>query len=288
MKRVLIPTDFSENSIKNCEYAASIIGSDHAEILLFHILPDMLMVPDSSFPAGIDSNALLNSDYLNVLKEQSIINMQKLEKQLIKFVSTKEFGNISINTSISSGDAEWEIMDACKQFAPDVIVMGTRGSGNKGFLEGSMAEKIMSKANIPVIAVPENCSCKIPDKILYATNFNENDYRKLVLLFKLFEKLDIVIYVTHFNIDGKQESGNEKMNELKLAFKEERSKGKIFFNIINSLNKEASLGLFCQEYDIDMIAFISHRTNIFQNLFSHKIHKKDFFKLNLPMTALHD
>jgi nucleotide-binding universal stress UspA family protein len=288
MKRVLIPTDFSGNSISVCKYAASIIGSGSAEILLFYILPDMLMVPDSSFPAGIDSNALLNSDYLNVLKEQAVSNMQQLEKQLLKFVKDKGFSNISISTGIGSGDAEWEIMDACEHFAPDVIVMGTRGSGNKGFLEGSMAGKIMSKANIPVIAVPDECSCRVPGKILYATNFNENDYRKLVLLFKLFEKLDVVIYVTHFNIDGKQEQGNEKMNELKLAFKEERSKGKIFFNIINSLNKDASLGLFCQEFEIDMIAFISHRTNIFKNLFSHKIHKKDFFKLNLPMTALHD
>ena len=288
MKRVLIPADFSENSINVCKYAANIIGSDSAEILLFHILPDMLMVPDSSFPAGIDSNALLNSNYLNVLKEQATSNMQKLEEQLLKFLKSKGFLNIKINTSIGSGDAEWEIMDACDQFAPDVIVMGTRGSGNKGFLEGSMAEKIMSKANIPVIAVPENCSCKVPGNILYTTNFNENDYRKLVLLFKLFEKLDVVIYVTHFNIDGKRQTGNEKMNELKLAFKEERSKGKIFFSIINSLNKEASLGLFCQEFEIEMIAFISHRTNIFMNLFSHKIHKKDFFKLNLPMTALHD
>jgi len=288
MKRVLIPTDFSENSINICEYAASIIGNDNAEMLLFHILPDMLMVPDSSFPAGIDSNALLNSNYLNVLNEQAKISMQNLKDHLLKFVITKGFENISINSTISSGDAEWEIMDACEQFTPDVIIMGTRGSGNKGFLEGSMAEKIMSKANIPVIAVPENCSCKVPGKILYATNFGENDYRKLVLLFKLFEKQDIVIYVTHFNIDGKHEMGNAKMSELKRAFAEERSKGKIFFNIINSLDKDTSLGLFCQEYQIEMIAFISHKTNIFQNLFSHKIHKKDFFKLNLPMTALHD
>lgn len=264
------------------------IGNEKSEIQLFHILPDSIMIPDSSFPAGIDSDAFLNSEYLETLRVQAIANMTKLKAQTIDYIVKKGLENISINTIVNNGDAEWEIMNACKESKPNMIYMGTRGSGNKGFLEGSMAKKIMSKAKIPVIAVPEDCNCSISKNLLYATNFNEADYTKINLLFKLFKSIDINIHVTHFDIDGEQGSGNEKLDRLKQAFKEESSNGKVFFNIITGVDKSLSLKTFCEEYNIDMISFISHQTNIFQNLFSYKIHKKDFFKLNLPMLAMHE
>lgn len=288
MKRILIPTDFSDNSIKVCEYAINIIGNTKADIELFHILPDSIMIPDSSFPAGIDTDAFLNSEYLENLKEQAQKNMTKLKAEMLELIAIKGIGNIKVSTVIGSGDAEWEIMNACNKFTPEIIIMGTRGSGNKGFLEGSMADKIMSKVDIPVIAVPENCNCRYPKNILYATNFSERDYMKIVLLFTIFKKLDITIYVTHFDIESKSSLSISKLDNIKGSFKKERSQGKIFFNIIDGNDKSVSLKTFCKEYDIDMISFISHKTNIFKSLFTRKIHKKDFFKLNLPMLAMHE
>lgn len=288
MERILIPTDFSENSNRVCEYAVHIIGNEKAEIELFHILPDSVMIPDSSFPAGIDTDAFLNSEYLESLKEQAQINMAKLKSETLDYIVKLGIGKIKINTNITSGDAEWEIRNSCERFSPEIIIMGTRGSGNKGFLEGSMAEKIMSKVNIPVIAVPEECDFNIPKNILYATNFCERDYMKIMLLFTIFKNLNTTIFVTHFDIDDKDETKFDKMDNLKESFRDERIAGEIFFHIIDGSDKSLSLKAFCEEYNIDMISFISHKTNIFRSLFSNKIHKKDFFKLNLPMLALHE
>jgi nucleotide-binding universal stress UspA family protein len=288
MKRILIPTDFSDNSKKVCEYAVNMIGTEPAEIELFHILPDSIMMPDSSFPAGIDTDAFLNSEYLDELRRQSQINMAKLKAETLDYIVRKGIGKIKINTNISSGDAEWEIRDACEKFSPEIIVMGTRGSGNKGFLEGSMAEKIMSKVNIPVIAVPENSGNALPKNILYATNFCERDYMKIMLLFTIFKNLDITIFVTHFAFGNDDKTKSTALNNLENSFKEKSSNNKINFNLIDTNDKSVSIRAFCEEYNIDMISFISHKSNIFKNLFSNKIHKKDFFKLNMPMLAMHD
>lgn len=288
MRRILIPTDFSDSSIKVCEYAVNIIGDAKADIQLFHILPDSVMIPDSSFPAGIDTDAFLNSEYLVNLKEQAQKNIAMLKSQALNYIVESGITNIKISTVIKSGDAEWEIMEACNKFAPEIIIMGTRGSGNKGFLEGSMAEKIMSKVNVPVIAVPNNYGTNNPKNILYATNFSERDYMKILLLFALFKKLDITIYVTHFDLENKDNTAISKLSKLKDSFQVERSEGKIYFNIIDSDDKSVSLKAFCEEYSINMISFISHKSNIFKNLFSRKIHKKDFFKLNIPLLAMHE
>jgi len=288
MKRILVPTDFSETSVKVCEYAVNILGSEEAVINLFHILPDSVMVPDSSFPAGMDTDAFLNGEYLSGLKDQAAINIAKLKSEVLDYMLKQGYGNIKIETFIRSGDSEWEIMEICTSLRPDMVVMGTRGSGNKGFLEGSMAEKIMSKVNIPVIAVPNDSNYSIPSNIMYATSFNEKDFMKIKLLFRLFINLEVTIYVTHFEINDKKQISTEKITDLSQAFEDERSKGKIFFNCIDSEDKSVSLRTFCEEYNIDMISFISHKSNIFKNLFTSKIHKKDIFKQNLPMLAVHE
>jgi hypothetical protein len=246
------------------------------------------MIPDSSFPAGIDSDAFLNSEYLDNLRETADKNML----ELLEFVNLQleyvKFTDVKVSTSILSGDAEWEIVNICKSFSPTFVIMGTKGHGNKSLLQGSMAKKIMKQVKFPVIAVPEKSKILIPDNILYATNFSKLDYPKIILIFTLFKKLNITIYVTHFNIDDDINTAQNKMDSLKQAFKTERNEGKIHFNIIDSKNKNLSLSTFCDQYEIDTISFISYKSNIFHYLFNNEIHKKDFFMLNMPMLALHE
>jgi nucleotide-binding universal stress UspA family protein len=288
MLRILIPVDFSDYSTSVCKYAVNLINTDNTELHIFHILPDGVMVPDSSFPAGIDSDAFLNKEYMEQLRLLADKNMTKIQDFTKALARKSRFKNISITSSIISGDAEWEIMNICTKFTPKVLVMGTKGLGNKGFMQGSMAKNIMNKVHIPVIAVPETCNHNKPGNIMYATNFSDKDYMKIRLLFTLFKNLDIKLFVTHFDIIGNDNTVNKKIDNLQEAFQFERSKGKIYFNIIDSNDKDISLRTFCEEYEIDMISFISYKSSIFHNLFSNEIHKKDFFKLSLPMLALHE
>jgi len=288
MLKILIPVDFSENTKNVCKYAVNLINTENTELHIFHILPDGVMVPDSSFPAGIDSDAFLNSEYLEILKQTANENMDKLLDFIKQQVKNSKYPNIRISNSILSGDAEWEIVNICESIDPTFVIMGTQGHGNKSFLQGSMAKKIMKEVKVPVIAVPEKSKISIPKNILYATNFSELDYPKIILIFTLFKYLDITIYVTHFNTDNDFKTAQSKMENLKEAFKAKRSDGKIYFNIIDSKNKSVSLSTFCDQYEIDTISFISYKSNIFHYLFNNEIHKKDLFMLDMPMLALHE
>lgn len=288
MLKILIPVDFSENTKNVCKYAVNLINTENTELHIFHILPDGVMVPDSSFPAGIDSDAFLNSEYLDIMRQTANKNMSDLLEFVKLQLKNSKYSKTRISSSILSGDAEWEIMNISESFKPTFVIMGTQGHGNKSLLQGSMAKKIMRKVKFPVIAVPEKSKISIPKNILYATNFHELDYAKIVLIFTLFKYLDITIYVTHFNIDNDFDIAQNKMDNLKQSFKTERSDGKIHFNIIDSKNKSVSLSTFCDQYEIDTISFISHKSNIFHYLFNNEIHKRDFFMLDLPMLALHE
>lgn len=288
MKRFLLPVDFSEGTMVNCKFAFYLAGSEKTEIHLFHIFPDQLMVPDSSFPAGIDSDTFLNAEFINELREQAEKNILDLSKQVKELIKKQGIENISVKHMVSAGDPEWEIQDICEKIKPELIIMGTRGEGKKGFLEGSMAEKLMSKAPVPVIAVPDSISKVRMKNVMYATNFSKRDFHQINHMINILKPMKHEFSIVHFLLSGKNDESQEEMDELKNALINKNPHEKFHFYILDAMSKEEVLREFTTKHKIDMIAFIAHKTNIFKNLFSNQIRKKDFFKLELPMLALHE
>ncbi len=286
MKTFLLPVDFSENTLTTCKHAIYLAGQEKTRLFLFHIYPDQIIVPDSSFPIGIDNDAFFNVEFIETLRKQAEENMVKLNADVLDLIKTMGYANMEVSHLVTGGDPEWEIREICKKINPDLIVMGTEGEGKKGFLEGSMAESIMTRVKIPVVAVPGSFKKDRIQQIMYATNFSNMDIASINNVFNLFEKIEIIVHVVHFQFDEKSGKNSVLLGELEQALK--KRMGKITFNLIQASDKKDVLDIFTQKYQIDMIAFLSHKRNFFQNLFAHKISKKDFFKLELPMLALHE
>ncbi len=288
MKTILLPVDFSTNTLATCKHAIYLAGQEKTKLFLFHIYPDQIIVPDSSFPVGIDNDTLFNVEFIETLRKQAEENMTSLKDEILNLIKQETYANIEVNYLVTGGDPEWEIREICEEINPELIVMGTEGEGKKGILEGSMAENIMTRAKIPVVAVPESFKKDQIQNIMYATNFSNMDIASINKVFALLKEMDIFVHVVHFQFDEKNEKSRVLMDEIEQAFNKEKITGKITFNLIRANDKTDVLEEFTQKYSIDMISFLAHKRNFFQNLFSHKISKKDFFKLDLPMLALHE
>ncbi len=283
MKTFFIPIDFSESSLNICKYAIKIAGTEATKMHICHIYPDQIMVPDSSFPAGIDNDAFLNTNVIDTLKKQSEEKMDKLVQLLKKHISSDL---IQLETLIEGGDPEWKIMEFSESLAPDIIVMGTKGKGNRGFLEGGTAKKIMNHSQIPVVVIPETAGDLSLKNIMYACDNCSNDFAKIKLLFRIFQDTDIKIFVTHLCLDKTGKEG-AFMSNLKKSFATEQNQGRIFFHVIDTEDKNSALQAFTELNEIDLIAFIAHKKNFLKKFLQNKIHKEDFFKLDIPMLAVH-
>lgn len=288
MKTILLPVDFSANTLANCKHAIYLAGDKQTRLFLFHIYPDQIIVPDSSFPVGIDTDAFFNVELITKLREQAEINIQKLKSEIQDFCQNEGHDKIEIDYLVTGGDAEWEIQEICKESSPDLIVMGTEGEGNKGILEGSIAKKLMNKLTVPILAIPKSFQQTSFKNIMYATEFSDRDAPTLRTIFELFSHLHLIVHLVHFRFDERDSDSELKIEELEQVFEKERLAGKINFNLVPATEKADVLAAFTNKYEIDMIAFLSHKKNFFQHLFSQKISKSDFFKLKLPMLALNE
>lgn len=141
IKRILIPTDFSETSVLAVEHAAFMARLFKADLYLFHTLEASETVYTIYNPAIIDEE----------FKEA-----EKIAKKLLKDLAArlkKDYG-VPINTLFTTGRAYSEIVEAVKEYAIDLVVMGTHGA--KGFNEfflGSNSYKTVTVCPCPVITV---------------------------------------------------------------------------------------------------------------------------------------
>lgn len=287
MKSILIPVDFSENTINTCRYALQFTGREKTRFLLFHIYPNQLMVADSSFPTGIDTDTFINTEYINELRDVAQENMKGLVNDFKKIVEDKGVNNATVEDMVVGGDPEYEIQQICEEIEPGMIIMGTRGAGKKGFLEGSTAEKIMNATSIPVIAVPQTYKKIRLENIMYALNFNESAYNCIEKVLNLFSHFEKELFVIHIEINERNKEEMNFMTELEEKLKSKYPGEKINFHVLNGTDKAVALNNLTEVFKIDLITFIAHKSNFFENLFSRELHKKDFFKLEIPLMALH-
>jgi nucleotide-binding universal stress UspA family protein len=143
LDRILVPTDFSENSRCALEYAAALAERFNSELHLLYVLEG---VPPNTppGPAGIFSSAGDFVDELRASVRKSLDNLAKADPLAGK------------NTVIvvRDGYAFVEIVRYAREELTDLIVISTHGrTGLAQVLMGSVAEKVVRKAACPVLTV---------------------------------------------------------------------------------------------------------------------------------------
>jgi len=145
-KKVLLCTDFSDNSYRAFEYAFGIAKRDDGVLYLLHIIPDVL---DQNYP-----------EFISSMKRENIFQAKEAlqkssEKQLDNLYLNKIKNKDNAKCIIKTGREDNEILKYAAEEKIDIIVIGTHGkTGLKHLLLGSVAEKIIRQSSIPVLVIP--------------------------------------------------------------------------------------------------------------------------------------
>ncbi len=142
LKRILVPTDFSEYSQVAVRYGCEFARRFDAELHLLHVLQDIVALvpePGLTFPPP--------GDYVKDLRDSAQVALEKLPGKDVD-LPTK------VVRELRDGPAFVEIIRYAKANKIDLIVLGTHGrSGLAHMLMGSVAERVVRKASCPVLSV---------------------------------------------------------------------------------------------------------------------------------------
>lgn len=273
MKNILMPIDFSTNSLNAARYGAALASFTNGKIILFHSYD----IPVKA----IDTFGYISDDeYLEVE------NKELLEDIAIDLM--KAHPKLSIQWTATAGNLADNIKKLVDEMKIDLVVMGTKGaSGLKEIFMGSNASNIIENVDCPVLAIPENVSFTPLKKIFYATDFHIEDFssiKKLCSLSNIFKAEVIVGHISNGDSKEKDLELLEWFMELagpKICCGDVRftiHENKDFFNGINQVINEES---------IDLISVSTIKKTFFYKIFGVNHTKTLSCHLQVPLLAFH-
>ncbi len=286
MKKILVAVDFSDDTTLISRYAIELSRHESSEICLLHSYFDRMLLTESTFPGSIEAESMINEKLLIESNQLARENMEKMQESIREMAIAEGIEEFTISMQLVGGEPSLEIREFCDDFMPDIIVMGTRGAGRKGFLEGSVSKKVMNNSDIPVLAIPNLDKFRGFHNILYLSNFDEYDPRALAGLLDIFRYFNVTTRVLHLVSDSRIEEAKEEMDDLRRYFLEEEDKGMIQFIIREKKDYGEDVLQFTQEHGIDLISFIPHRHHFLEGFFRSVMTKKDLYEANIPLLAI--
>ncbi len=142
-KKILLCTDFSENSHWAFTYALNLAKTFKSKLLILHVTPE---------PVHPDQLSIyLPQEKLEELKASQ---KKELDKDLKTHYLQKMKGFKNYEVIFQEGEPFLEIIQMARKESVDLIVMGTHGrTGLDHILFGSTAEKVVRKSPCPVLTI---------------------------------------------------------------------------------------------------------------------------------------
>ena len=142
IKRILVPTDFSEPSQDALAYAKGLASAFGSSLHVLHVLEDLA------------AHAWTTEVYVAALPGVHEEMERQATERLGELLSEEEKRKYDAKLVLRTGSAFVEVVRHAREEGIDLIVMGTHGRGAIAhMLLGSVAERVVRKAPCPVLTV---------------------------------------------------------------------------------------------------------------------------------------
>ncbi|MBX7202649.1 MAG: universal stress protein [Bacteroidia bacterium] len=142
IRKILVPTDFSETANIALDHAVNLAQMIKAEITLLHVL--------SSFSFRVNLPEVSELEESHQTRISGVVD----SKLTLLADSILDNSGVRVNIMVSSGRIRDEVVRVADEIDADLIILGTHGvSGIKEFFMGSNAFRVVMEASCPVLSV---------------------------------------------------------------------------------------------------------------------------------------
>lgn len=271
---ILCPIDFSECALNALEYAAKVGEKYKAKLIIFHVLNKK----DYQNLSSLDLGSIVQKEFL----EQKLRNLQ--EALLIESLPK---GLKSCEVVILEGAIVQSILDFSQKINANLIVVGTEGMNDfKNQVVGSRSSKMVMQSDLDILVVPRKAFFKRPRKLVYASNYVEEDkgaIKKVIQFAAFFDsEIDIVHVSSRSRLIDKA-LHKTMVEEIKPAISYE-----LVNYVLKSFRDDLALGLenYLQLAKGDILVTVSKKKDFFDQLFSKNLSRKMSYFITKPLWVI--
>ncbi|GLU45317.1 universal stress protein [Allomuricauda sp. NBRC 101325] len=280
-KRVLLPSDYSENALNAIRYAMDLYQNVRCDFYILHVFQssgytlESMRVPETGEP------------YFEAAKLKAEQGMDKLMEMIKLHPENHKHKFHTIITFNSLTEAVRNLVD---QKDIDLIIMGTKGiTESKARIFGTHTVHIMEHIkDCPVIAVPNYYRFEPPKEIVFPTDFKtafkEKEINHLKEITKLYEAKINVLHLTKDDqpiLNKKQETNKQLLQDILQG---------VDFEIHFVQAKHVAKGI--EDFVIDnggnMVVFINRKHLFFGSILSNPLVKEIGYDPQVPILELND
>lgn len=190
MHKILIPVDFSEDSLVAIRYACQMISQNerHQEVDLIHVFTS-------------HSNRYMNRQ-IDMLEDPRAKEIEKKMDQLLIDLE-REHPEIQFYRIFKEGNLFEEISKVTAEFAYDAVIMGTKGaSGLEAIFLGSNTYDVILNTKTPVLGIPKNTKEFETERVGLLCNFKDGEIEVLLNAINLIGN-DFELVLIYVNKDDR-------------------------------------------------------------------------------------
>ncbi len=268
MERIIIPIDFSGDSINALEHAIKYANNANAELRMIHVKKSLKY--DEPFQFKDFDSTLGNSieDFFEMLIEKY--------KPHIK---TK------IDYKIRVGKVYKEVCNQAKYDDSDLIISGSHGgSGFEEYWIGSNAYRIVMNAPCPVITVRNGYTVREVKKIILPIDISKGSRKKIPFTIELAK-----IFNAEIHVIGVRETDRPRVNQKLIRYSEQAKKAIESNNIVCKTdlllgdNHSDTIIEYAKKEDAQLISIMTEQAESALNIFVGKYAQQMINNSPIPM-----
>jgi len=277
MGKILVPIDFSENSIIAARYAREIAFENQDELVFLHVYTRHV---------NKYANFMVHGEHI---VDPTIKESEEQLNQLVGVVKEK-WPTLVISQLFDEGILAEVISKETARNQYKVVVMGTKGaSGLESVLIGSNTYDVIRDSQTPILAIPANATAYKKDTIALLTNFKPGELEVLKQAIPVFgSKFHLLlIHINKQEVDIK--ILDKKLTEWIDNIITETGIDDVSYTVknrshfANSAEKIANgIQTMIRDENIDIILITKSRKTFFQNLFNENIIKEMAMGIVIP------
>ncbi|MFW0739515.1 universal stress protein [Flavobacterium sp. T12S277] len=257
MKRILVPTDFSEHAEDALKVASQIAKKNNSEIIILH----MLELPSQMNDAVLGGTSI----------PETMLFMKKANEMLDQISSKPYLDGIPVTEIVKIDKPIHGITQVSKEYDIDLIIMGSHGSsGIEELLLGSNTEKVVRNSEIPVLVIKKNITNFSASDIVFASDFSEEAKKPFEKFLKLTKIFDSKIHLVTICTPNSFKPTHEVQQTID-AFVSKFDLNNYTAQIYNDTNIEKGIINFANSINADIIGMCTHGRTGFAHFFNGSI-----------------
>ena len=270
--KILLATDFSEDSYNAYKYALELINEMKVELLVLHVVPSIIEPSGLTFVEKLSKKSSISD---------AVIEMRSFIQRGISEMNYTETNFYEkIQTDIEVGDPVKTIGEIVERNQINLIITGRRGQSNNIFKSlGSISLSLLNDLKTDIFIIPNKANYKTINKVLFASADYSNDSYYIEKTKEIFQKKDIEFEHVHV-----APSKTTKDIEEQMAQTEFYSNNAVKYTLLTRDDTSTNtiveaLITFSKDKALDALVLLERKKGIFQKLFT-KNTAKEVIKLS--------